>query len=550
MRRILCNRWTGLVLILAGMRQSSAMAQRWGPVPGQPPEPSLPRAVDAAPASDVLPMPAQVPNSAAEAPVRFTPPSFAPGDRPLPINLASALKLANVRPWDVLIAGARVQVAAAAFNGSAVLWLPTLYSGVDYLHHEGGNQNLNTGQVLDISRSSFMVGTAPFAVFAVTDAIFEPLAGRQLLRAREADYQTVTNDTTLSVALAYFDVEQARGDLASAEDVVRRASQMVSRIDKMAPELVPRVEVFRARNQFERYEQGVQSARERWRVASAELARLLRLAPDALLGPVEPPHLSVTLIAPERGLEDLIAVGVTNRPELASQQALVQAALQRWRQERVRPLLPILLARGAGTQTPYPLALGAFGGGQGGSLNNFAVRSDFDVQALWELRNFGLGNLALIRGRQAEHDVAEMQLYRIRDFVAREVVQAYAQVQSAATRLRQAQRGLREALLSAKDNYEGLGKIKRVGGNIFILVIRPQEALSSVQDLNTAYTNYYGAVADYNRAQFRLYRALGNPAHLLSGPDGLASCALGGATHGPLPQPRPADGTLPTDNRR
>ena len=37
------------------------------------------------------------------------------------------------------------------------------------------------------------------------------------------------------------------------------------------------------------------------------------------------------------------------------------------------------------------------------------------------------------------------------------------------------------------------------------------------QTLAQAYNDYYGAIADHNRAQFRLYRALGYPAHFVTG---------------------------------
>jgi hypothetical protein len=36
--------------------------------------------------------------------------------------------------------------------------------------------------------------------------------------------------------------------------------------------------------------------------------------------------------------------------------------------------------------------------------------------------------------------------------------------------------------------------------------------VAAVQALDQAYRDYFGAVADANRAQFRLYRALGHPA--------------------------------------
>ena len=48
-----------------------------------------------------------------------------------------------------------------------------------------------------------------------------------------------------------------------------------------------------------------------------------------------------------------------------------------------------------------------------------------------------------------------------------------------------------------------------------VLLVRPQEVVAAVQALAQAYLDYYGAVADANRAQFRLYRALGQPAQCL-----------------------------------
>ena len=48
-----------------------------------------------------------------------------------------------------------------------------------------------------------------------------------------------------------------------------------------------------------------------------------------------------------------------------------------------------------------------------------------------------------------------------------------------------------------------------------ILVVRPSEAMLALQGLAQANADYYAALADYNRAQFRLYRALGQPAQCL-----------------------------------
>jgi outer membrane protein TolC len=151
-------------------------------------------------------------------------------------------------------------------------------------------------------------------------------------------------------------------------------------------------------------------------------------------------------------------------------------------------------------------------------MNNFGARFDVDVQVLWQLDNLGFGNLARAAGRKAETDQAQFALLRTQDRVAAEVSQALAQAQLAEARAGVSERGLRLAADSLRQNLLGLGQT-RGAGDLIQLVIRPQEVVAAVQTLAQAYADYYGAVAEANRAQFRLYRALGKPAHLLA-PDG------------------------------
>jgi outer membrane protein TolC len=447
-------------------------------------------------------------------PVPIAAPLLTPCDKPLPINLPTALSLAGARPIDVALASERIQFAVAQLQRANVLWLPTIQAGVDYFRHDGRIQDV-TGNLFDTSKSSLLFGGAPIAIFAVTDAVFAPLAARQEVRGREAALQAAKNDSLTAVAEAYFNVQQARGELAGAEDASRRALDVVGKARKLVPGgLVPPVEVARAEAEAARRRQAVHSARERWRTASAELNRVLRLDPAAVVEPMEPPHLRITLVGLNSSAEELIPVALMNRPELVERQALVQATVQRLRQEKWRPLIPSVLLRGAATNPAGTLAFGAFGGGVNSFLGNFGMRSDFDVQVLWELQNLGFGNLALVSARTSENRQAVLELLRTQDRVAAEVVQAHAQAQSAFDRLKDAEVGLEKAAESANKNLEGLGETNRAGG-LLILVIRPQEVVAAIQALAQAYSDYYGTVGDYDRAQFRLYRALGNPAQAL-----------------------------------
>jgi outer membrane protein TolC len=437
----------------------------------------------------------------------------AEADRPLPINLATALRLADARPVLIEAARAAVETEYGLYEQARVLWLPSIYFGVDYQRHDGGEENLLTGQTILGARNQFLAGAGAQAVFALTDAIYAPLAERQLLRARNLEIQTAKNDSLLSVATAYFDVQQARGTLAGTLDSVTRARELARRVSSLGKGLAPPIEVERVNALLADLEQQVASYRQDWLTSSANLTRVLRLDPAAVVVPLEPPHLPVTLIPPKETVDALIPVGLTNRPELASQQAVVQAALVRLRQERMRPLIPSLVLESNATPDGL-LGGGAYSTGTN-SLNHWSGRSDWNAEVVWQFKNLGFGNRGLVTQRRGEQRQALVELFRIQDLVASEVVQAHAQLEAAAVRVRRAGAEVKSALASYEGNLKGLGETVRAG-ELLQLINRPQEVVAALQQLQQAYINYYSSTSDYNRAQFRLYRALGYPAQAVA----------------------------------
>jgi hypothetical protein len=93
--------------------------------------------------------------------------------------------VASRRPIDIGLASERIRAAAAQLERAQVLWLPTIYLGGDYFRHDGQLQDV-AGNIFATSKQSLLLGAGPSAVFAITDAIFAPLAERQLVQAREA----------------------------------------------------------------------------------------------------------------------------------------------------------------------------------------------------------------------------------------------------------------------------------------------------------------------------------------------------------------------------
>jgi outer membrane protein TolC len=437
-----------------------------------------------------------------------------PTDVRFPLSFATALELADARPLVVAAAQARVWVAEAELTRAKVLWVPMAIFGVDFLRHDGGGPDFNKGIMTAPSVNYFEAGPGAVLYFNLTDAYFQPLIQRQVLNARHWDIQAAKNDALMQTADAYFRVHQYRGMYSGALYTVERGRDLVQKISDLSRELVPTVEVDRARNMLADLEQRAVFDRQEWRVASADLTQILRLDPRAVVVPLEHDHTQITLIDPGRSLDDLMPIALVNRPELSSRQAEVVAAETSVRREKMRPLLPLVLLGGFQTPAMYT-QLGIFGLGPNSSLNQWRGRADVSVQLMWQLEAFGVGNLARIKAERGNQSRTIIELRNTQDTVAGDVTRALARVQSAAARVLQADRALRTAIITFNGHLEGLGQTRRLE-NVLILTYRPQEAVYSLQQMNVSFREYFTTVAEYNRAQFDLFHALGYPASELA----------------------------------
>ncbi|MGP0067841.1 MAG: TolC family protein [Isosphaeraceae bacterium] len=427
-----------------------------------------------------------------------------------PINLATALRLSDARPLIVAAAQASVWVAEAQLTRAKVLWVPTLMFGANYTRHDGGGPDINKGVMTAASVNYFMAGAGAAQYVAVTDVIFEPLVARQNLNSRHFEIQSAKNDALLQTANAYFKVHQYRGMYAGDLYCVERGHDLIERIAQLSKELVPVVEVDRARNLVADLEQRATIKRQEWRVNSANLTQVLRLDPRSVVDPMEHDHLQITLIDPASPLPDLHKIALTNRPEIAAQRAQVLAAEARIRREKARPFLPIVMINGFQTPGMY-IQAGVFGLGPNSSLNNFIGRNDDSFQLIWQFDAFGVGNLARVKEQRGEQSKVIVDLYRTQDMVAKEVTAAQARLQSATARVSQADRAVRTAIITFNGNFEGLRQTTRFG-DILVLVNRPQEAVYALELMQLAFNEYFTTVAEYNSAEFELFHALGYPA--------------------------------------
>jgi outer membrane protein TolC len=151
-----------------------------------------------------------------------------------------------------------------------------------------------------------------------------------------------------------------------------------------------------------------------------------------------------------------------------------------------------LVAQPVGT-TPFARGEPGFG--------SFADRQDLDVLAYWSILNLGKGNRALIDAAASHLRSARWEEIAVLEQIRKEVAKAMRQsdirlqrIRLGETAVKAAEQGLQEDLERIKLN-EGL----------------PIEVLDSLSLVEEARLAYLRAIMDYNRAQFNLYVALGQP---------------------------------------
>jgi outer membrane protein TolC len=421
------------------------------------------------------------------------------------LDLTGALAIAGGQSPQIAFAAARYDEAYAQWSAARILWLPSLRAGVSFNHHDGPLQ-ASSGVIDVVSRSALQAGLGVQAIgagspivpgvvaqFHTADAIFQPRIAANAAYARSAATDAATNDTLMATALAYLELLRATQQLRIAEQTQENARKLAELTRTFAETgQGPQADADRTETELLRRRNDVSRAEEAVAVAGARLAEQLSLAADVLILPTENTIVPIELVCSDTPTCDLVATGLSNRPELAEAQHLVCEAVERYRREQFAPLVPSVL---------LGISESGYGGGLGSSIDDFGSRFDLDAVAFWELRNFGLGERARRQEMAARQDQAQALQVQVMDRVAREVVEAAAQVRARKSQIEVARQGIRAAAASYDRN---LARIREGQG-------LPIEVLQSLQALDEAQRDYLRAVVDYNEAQFRLQRALGWP---------------------------------------
>lgn len=412
---------------------------------------------------------------------------------PSPIDLPTVLRLAGAQNLDIQIARQQLKEAEANRSSALEQFFPWLAPGVAYHRRDGLAQGVPSGVVTDANYQSYYPGATVAAQMDLGDAIYKSLAAKQLVKASDQALEAQRQDSALGAALAYFDLARA-GMLVEVDQEARKTSEDYQQELHLAVEsgIAFKGDELRVQSQTEHYEIAVQQALEQQRVAAANLARILHLDPTVELVPADRELLPLTLFETNAALDTLVGQALASRPELKQSQALLAAARATKNGAVYGPLVPTLGAQVFG---------GGLGGGPDHGPGNFGPEEDVSVGLSWRIGPGGLFDSGRVNASKARMTATQLGGEKLKDDIVSQVVAAFARVRSLASQITLARRNLATATEALRLTRER----KHYGVGIVL------EDIQAQQDLNQARSDYFTAIAEFNKAQYNLNKAVGGP---------------------------------------
>jgi outer membrane protein TolC len=410
-----------------------------------------------------------------------------------PIDLAAALRLAGAQNLDVQIARERLNEAEANRQSALEQFFPWVAPGITYHRRDGVAQAVPAGTISDAHYQSYSPGATATAQLLLGDAIYNSLAAKQLVKASDQGLETQRQESVLSAAWGYFDLAKAKALVGVARQALQTSRDYQDELHTaVGAGIASRGDELRVQTQSERFQISLRQALEQQRVSAASLAQVLHLDPAMELVPQETELVPLILFPTNALLASLVQHALAQRPELKQSQAFVSAASAAKNGAVYGPLIPSLGAQVFG---------GGLGGGpDGGPSTTLGAEADYTFGLSWRVGPGGLFDAGRIKSSQARLAEARLSDAKIKDAIAAQVVTSLARMQSTADQIALVQSNLVTAsetlrLTRARKQY-GVGSVL--------------EDIQAQQDLNQARSEYVAALAEFNKAQFALSRAVGS----------------------------------------
>lgn len=411
-----------------------------------------------------------------------------------PIDLPTTLRLAGARNLDIQIAQERLNEAQANRQSAVEQFFPWISPGVAYHRRDGVAQSVPSGIISDAHFQSYAPGATLTAQLVLGDAIYNSLAAKQLVKASEQGLETQRQDTILAAAQGYFDLSKAKALIEVVQQAIQISQDYQQELhEAVAAGIAFKGDELRIQTQTDQYRIALEQAREQERVAGVTLAQVLHLDARVALVPQATGLSRVTLFPTNSLMTPLVERALRARPELKQSEAFVSASRAAEKGARYGPLIPSLGAQ---------VFAGGLGGGPDGGPSNFGSEADYLVGLSWRIGPGGLldsGRINASKARRAETQFGDSKL---KDLIVSQVVASLVRVASTAAQIDLSGRNLNTATETLRLTQQR----KQYGVGVVLEDLQAQQALTQAR------SDYVTALAEYNKAQYRLSQAVGGGA--------------------------------------
>jgi outer membrane protein TolC len=406
------------------------------------------------------------------------------------IDLGTALRLAGAENLDVKLARERAALAQAEHRIAQQQYFPWITVGAGWRGHQENIQAVD-GQILDVEKTAVDIGAAVRAQVDLGETYYRALATRELVQAALHASDVQRQDAVHAAAVAYFDLVRLHAYVDVTAESVRITEDYGSQVRRAVDAGIGFAgDAYRIETQLEINRLANRQAQEAERIAAARLAQVLHLDPAINLTPAEATPAPIRIIPASISLRSVVQQALVNRPELRMNAAQREAARHARDGAKYGPLVPSITGQ---------YSYGGLAGGRGTEVANFDESADYGVGLSWRIGPGGIFDRGRMEASESRLRTVEIETDKLRDEIARQVVESHTRMRSLNDQMAMAQR----ALAAAQKTLELSRERKEFG------VGAVAETIQSEQDLTRARRDYLGAVAEFNKAQYSLRRAVG-----------------------------------------
>jgi outer membrane protein TolC len=413
-------------------------------------------------------------------------------NRLYPIDLPAALRLAGAQNLDIQIARERLREAEAERSSAVERFFPWISPGVGYHRRDGVAQAVPSGIISDAHFQSYSPGVTLAAQLDLGDAIYKNLAAKQLVKASDQALESQRQDAILSAARGYFDLARARGLVEVANEALKTSQDYEQQLhEAVGAGIAFKGDELRIQTQTKQFEIALRQAVEQQRVVAVELARILHLDSRVEVVPEDAVQTRLTLFEARSPLEPLVNEALRTRPELKQSEALLAAAREDKNGAVYGPIIPSFSAQ---------VFAGGLGGGPDSHPSTLAAEGDYLLGMSWRIGPGGLFDAGRVHASKARLAATQLGDAKLRDDIVAQVVSGLTRLQSVSDQITLAESKLSFATETLRVTHER----KQYGVGAVL------EDLQAQQDLDRARSDYVNLVAEYNKAQYGLSRAVGS----------------------------------------